>query len=370
MKTKKIFATLLIIFIVSMQLTCFAEDNTSTTLEAESEPELYSEAAILIEATTGKVLYNKNANQKMYPASLTKIMTAIITIENCDLDEMVTVNYNAISTIPYGYSTAELIADEKLTVKQLLEVLLIHSANDAANVLAMHVGGSIDSFVNMMNSKAQELGANSTNFTNAYGLHDENHYSTANDLALIAKYCMENSSFRSFVSEQSCTITSTNKHDVRTYNNTNDLIRESSSYYYEGTIGIKTGYTKEAKNCLISAVNKNGFETIGVVLGAGNTTDNLSARYVDSKALYDYAYSNYTVKKVATKDDVITQTKILNGTTETKNLEILISKDITALVSSSYENSEISPTIRLDGNLSAPISKRYSCWNSNLHCWR
>lgn len=348
MKNQKIFVALLSVFTLLFLLStsCFATDSINT----------YSEATILIEANTGKVLYEKNSNNKMYPASTTKIMTAIITIENCNLDDIVTVNYNAISTIPSGYAIAELITDEELTVKQLLEVLLVHSANDAANVLAMHVGGSIDSFVSMMNSKAQEIGCTNTNFTNAYGKQEENHYSTAHDLALIAKYCMNNSTFSSFVSQPSCTITATNKHDVRKFYSTNDLIRPSSKYYYKYCTGIKTGYTKEAKNCLISSSDKDGFKTIAVTLGADLTPENLSARYVDSTTMFEYAYNNYAIKNLANKNDVITQTTIYNGTKDTKNLDVLLSKDITALIKSSAAETPISPTIKLDGNLSAPLA--------------
>lgn len=347
MKIKKLFIILLLAI-----LTLY----TGNISFAADEPNIYSEAAIIIEASSGRVLYEKNSTEQKYPASTTKMITAILTIENCELDEIVTVNYNAISTIPSGYSTAELVADEELTIKQLLEVLLVHSANDAANVLAMYVGGSIESFVSMMNSKATEIGCTNTNFTNAYGKQDENHYSTAEDLAKIAQYCMKNTTFRSFVSQSSCTITATNKHEARTYNNTNDLIRTSSDYYYEYAIGIKTGYTKEAKNCLVAASNKDGFETITVVLGADTTPDGLSARYVDTTAMFDYAYQNYSIQEIASKNDVITQTKISNGTKDTKNLDVLLSDDITVLANASEDLSTISPTIMLDGNLSAPLA--------------
>ncbi len=327
----------------------------STFSFATDEPTVFSEAAILIDANTGKSLYEKNATQQMYPASTTKIMTAILTIENCELDETVTVNYNAISTIPSGYSIAELVEGEELTVKQLLEVLLVHSANDAANVLAMHVGGSIDSFVSMMNSKAQEIGCTNTNFTNTYGKQEDTHYTTAKDLALIAQYCMKNSTFRSFVSQPECTITATNKHEPRNFKNTNDLIRPSSDYYYEYAIGIKTGYTSEAKNCLISASSKDGFETISVILGADKAPDGASARYVDSINLFEYAYNNYSIKELAHKDDVITQITIPNGTKETKELDVLLVEDITALTNISNTDAN-SPAITINNNLSAPLA--------------
>ena len=260
MKFKKLFIIFVSFIFIFIHTNCFAID----------ADKLYAESAILIDFHTGKVLFEKNMDKKMYPASTTKIITAILAIENCNLDDIVSVNYNAISSIPSGYATAGLQTDERISVKQLLEVLLVHSANDAANVLAMHVGGSIDSFVSIMNSKAQELGCNNTHFTNTYGLHDENHYTTARDLAIITKYCMQNSSFRHFVSQPNCQIAPTNKHDARSYTNNNDLIISSSSHYYKYAIGVKTGYTKEAGNCLIAASSKDSFETITVVLNTGN----------------------------------------------------------------------------------------------------
>lgn len=344
MRTRKFFIILFSILFIFINTTCFAID----------ADKLYAESAILIDSNTGKVLFEKNMDQKMYPASTTKIMTAILTIENCDLEDIVTVNYNAISSIPSGYATAELITDEELTVKQLLEVLLVHSANDAANVLGMHVGGSIDSFVTMMNSKAQELGCTNTHFTNTYGLHDESHYTTAKDLAIIAKYCMQNSSFRHFVSQSNCQIAPTNKHAARSFNNTNDLINTSSSFYYKYAIGIKTGYTKEAGNCLISASSKDGFETIAVVLNTGTTH---GARCEDSISLFNYAYSNFGINKIANKEDVIAHSTIYNGTKDTRELDIVLSEDVEALDFISNENNEVTPTIDLDKNLSAPIAK-------------
>lgn len=343
MKNKRLLMIFFIIIFLFFNTTCFALDG----------PELNAQAAILIDSNTGKVLYEKNMDEKMYPASTTKILTAILAIEHCDLDEIVTVNYNAISSIPSGYATAELITDETLTVKQLLEVLLIHSANDAANVLAMHVGGSIESFITMMNSKAQELKCVNTHFTNTYGLHDENHYSTARDLAIITKYCMQNDSFRHFVSQVNCQIPPTNKHDARTFTNTNNLIISSSQYYYPYAIGIKTGYTKEAGNCLISASRKDNFETISVVLNTGTLH---GARCTDSIALFDYAYNNFCIKKIANKDDVISQITVSNGTRETKNLDAILSKDVNALLMKSNDNSKIIPTVNLNKNISAPIA--------------
>ena len=149
-----------------------------------NEPSLTAKSAILIDTKTGKVLYNKNENERMYPASTTKILTAILTLENCNLDDVITVDYNIDATIPYSYTVVELQLGEQFTVRQLLELLMVYSANDVANLLAEHIGGSIEGFAKMMNEKIAELGLSNTHFTNPSGIHDDNHYTTAKDLAI------------------------------------------------------------------------------------------------------------------------------------------------------------------------------------------
>lgn len=353
MKFKRLFIISLFTLLTFTSTLCFADDKDFS---------LYSEAVILIDSNTGKVLYEKNSEQKMYPASTTKILTAILTIENCDLNDVATVSYNAVMSVPSGYSNAALQIGEELTVGQLLDVLLVHSANDAANVLAEHVGGSIESFATMMNTKLNELGCTNTHFTNPSGKHDDNHYTTATDMAKLAQYCMKNSTFRSIVSKTSCTIAPTNKYEQRHFNNTNDLIipsenKRADNYYYRYCIGVKTGYTKEAKNCLISASNKDGFELISVVLGAGPTEIGLSGRNIDTIKLLDYGYENYTIKKIKDKDDIVKQIQIYNATKDTKNLDLVLSDEITAIMKQDSASDSALPEIKIDDNLSAPISK-------------
>lgn len=357
MRFKRLFIFLLTTFLLLVNTCSFATDSNSN-----SDLFINSEAAILVDSSTGKILFEKNANQKMYPASTTKILTAILTLENCELTDKATVSYNAVMSVPSGYSNAALQIGEELTIEELLQVLLVHSANDAANVLAEHIGGSIESFASMMNTKAQEIGCKNTHFTNPSGKHDNDHYTTAYDLSLIARYCMKNSTFRYMVSQKTCHINATNKYDERTFTNTNDLLRVNNTnrkdnYYYKYAIGIKTGYTSQAKNCLISASNKDGFELLAIVLGATQTNDGLSARYVDSKNLYEYGYSNYTIKKLKSKDDKITETEIAKATKDTKKLDLCISQDITALIKQSETNNNILPTITINDNLTAPIAK-------------
>lgn len=352
MKFKRLLVTILFTILALTSTFSFASDN---------ELSLYSEAAVLMDSNTGTILYEKNGKERMYPASTTKIMTAILAIENCDLNDIATVSYDAVMSVPSGYSNAALQIGEELTVGQLLEVLLVHSANDAANVLAEHVGGSVESFATMMNTKANELGCTGTHFTNPSGKHDDNHYTTAYDLALITQYCMKNSTFRSIVSKSSCTIAATNKYEQRHFNNTNELVipnntKRADNYYYQYAIGVKTGYTKEAKNCLISASNKDDFELISVVLGAGPTEIGLSGRNIDSINLLNYGYDNYTIKKLKDKGDIIKQVQVDNATKDTKNLDLVLSESITALMKANDSSNSALPEIKID-NLEAPIAK-------------
>ena len=290
MKQKNIFITIILIFVLSLfSTTSYAETTTSETITLTNNLDLASKAVILIDSKTGTELYSKNANKKMYPASTTKIMTAILGIENGNLDDIVTASKSAISSIPSGYSSAYLVQGEKISLKDLLIVLLVHSANEAANVIAEHVSGSVDEFVVLMNEKAKELGCEDTNFVNTNGIHDSEHYTTASDLAIIANYCMKNETFREIVSMPSCTISKTNKSGIRKYSNTNTMIIENTDYYRDDCIGIKTGHTSQAGYCLVSAIQKDDMELISVVLGGANEED----RFKDSDSLLTYGYDAY-----------------------------------------------------------------------------
>lgn len=339
-----IIFTLTILFLFTFSVNSFAND----------EPVLTAGSAILIDNKTNKVLYSKNENEKMYPASTTKILTAILVLENCNLDDVVTASYDAIMSIPDGYSTAEIQIGEELTVEQLLKLLLIHSANDAANVLAEYIGGSIDSFVSMMNTKVNELGLTNSHFTNAYGKHDAEHYTTARDLAIIMQYCLKNENFRKIAGSASCAIPATNKHVARLYQSTNELLIPNNQYYYKYLTAGKTGYTSQAKNCLVSSAFKDDLELICVVLGCDS---NFPSRFTETKSLYEYGYSNYSIKNIANRDDVATTIAVKNATSDTKNLNLLISETISALVKTSDANDELSPEITLNDDIRAPIDE-------------
>lgn len=359
MKTKK--RILIILMIISTFLSVFTYTNSvqATTSSSISEPNftIYSEGAVLMESSTGQVLYGKNQNEKLYPASTTKILTAILAIENCKLTDKITASYDAVMCIPSGYSNAAIQVGETLTAQELLDMFLIHSANEIGNIFAEHISGSIDNFAKLMNQKATEIGCKNTHFTNPSGIHDTEHYSTAYDMALIARYCMKNETFRNIVSKVTCTVEATDKYEKRFFRNTNDLIDPKSQYYYEYAIGIKTGFTSQAKNCLISASLKDGLELITVALGAEATSDGKSGRYVDTLNLFEYGYSNYKVQKIATKNSVIDEIIIGNATKDTENLSLLVKNDITGIIPANMNINDLNPSIQLNEIISAPIKQ-------------
>ena len=301
---EKIFAILLIC--IMMTEVCMAAGAASIYPSTKGEkiytvtgdvnkfPELLSQSAIVVDMKTGYTLVEKNIKDKLYPASITKIMTALLTIENAKKDDVVTFSADAVFSIEQGSSAAYVDVDEQLTVDQCLYGLMLISGNDLANGLAEHVGGSMDNFAAMMTNKAEEIGCLNTNFTNAHGLHDDNHYTTAYDMALIAKYAYENAekngmSFKTYCSTGFYECQPTNKQPlVRQWRNNNKLINPYEKEYYEECIGGKTGYTNKAGGTLITFANINGRTLLCVVMKSANS---LSA-YADTTTLYNYIKEN------------------------------------------------------------------------------
>lgn len=317
--------------------------------------ELQSKSVVLMENKTNKILYDKNSTDKMFPASTTKIVTAILVLEHCNLNDVVIADAESISTIPEGYVTANITADEQFTVEQLLELLLVHSANDSANILAKYVAGSIDSFVSMMNEKTNELGLQNTHFTNTYGLQDHNHYTTAQDLSVIMQYCLNNTDFRRISSMSSCTIPATNKSTARNYVATNKLLVSDDSNYYKYATSGKTGFTTEAGDCLVSCAFKNDIELICVVLG-GSTVNGISSRFSDSRILYEYGFKNYSIRNIVNTGDILTQIQVPNASLSTKSLNLAFDNSLNTLVNNADLNTNYMPEIILNDNISAPIT--------------
>ncbi len=308
MNLKKISICFFIyVYIISVICNCiYATEENIQNEQNSGEMVIYSESAILMESKTGKVLYEKNMNERKYPASTTKILTAIIALEKCELNETAVASANAVNEIKSGYTKANIQVGETFTIEQLLNVMMVQSANEAATIIAEHISGNVEEFSKLMNQKAQEIGCKNSNFVNANGVHSDNHYSTAYDLALIARYCMENDKFRSLANMMECSLPRTEfwqdeqveENGERVFKNTNKLLLSDNKYYYPYAIGIKTGFTTPAKNCLISASNKDGFETIAIVLHAESTEEGESARYLDTINLFEYGYNNYKLEDI------------------------------------------------------------------------
>ena len=354
---KRIFVFL--ILIINIMFFLFPK-----TILAKETIKVDSPVALLMDLKTGKILYEKDKDRKMYPASLTKVMTAIVVLENCDLNEVATVSYNAVMSLSSGYVTANLQAGEELTVEQLLYVLMVGSSNDAAIVLAEHVAGSVEDFADLMNEKATQIGCTSTHFVNPNGVHDENHYSTAYDLALIAKYAMQNQTFRNLVSTTSYTLPATEKYERndRLFTTTNSLLivnnnDRADNYYYKYATGIKTGFTTPAGNCLIASANKNGLDLLTVILDAGQTSSGLSSRYLDTIDLFEYGYDNYVLNTIVQNGGVVQSVKISNATRDTKYLDAVVANDVSVLVKKSEKDNPVLPEVTLNENLKAPIKK-------------
>lgn len=271
-------------------------------------PEIKAEAAFLINPSTNTVIYEKNADVRMYPASTTKIMTAYLALIKLDLSKELTASSTAVDIDRDG-SNMGLSQGEVLTGKQLLESLMIHSANDAANVLAEAVAGSITEFVELMNSTAAELGMKNTHFANPHGYHDEKHYTTARDMAILAKKAMENETFAEMSAMTSLVIPPTNKYKTeRIFRTRNSLINPYSdiSLQYRFATGIKTGHTSNAGYCFVGSAERNELDLISVVFNCPN----FNQSFKDTKALFEYAYSEYRMRTVIKSDEIASTCKV------------------------------------------------------------
>ena len=245
--------------------------------------------ACLMDADTGTILYSKGLDAQRFPASITKVMTALIVAENCQMDEQVVMTETGMADAYAGSSNCNPKLGEVFTVRQCLELLLVKSANDIASQLAEHTAGSVQGFATMMNEKAIMLGCTNTNFVNASGLEDPNHYTSARDMAIIMQAAIQNDIVREIMAMPSCSIPATNMSDARYYESHNYLMNADSGFYYEGCMGGKTGYTDISQSTLVCCAQRNNMTLIGVVLGAPESESN--AR--DMITIFDYGFNNF-----------------------------------------------------------------------------
>lgn len=329
--------------------------NTKTTKEDVTKKEskntddnLLSDgkSAILIEATTGKIIYEKNVHERYAPASMTKIMSMILIMEeiekgNLKWNETLTTSSNASSM---GGSQIFLQANEKMSVKDLFKGVAIGSANDATVVFAERIAGTEDKFVEKMNKKAKELGLKDTNFKNATGLDEANHYSSAYDMAFMARELVKHEKIFEFTTiyEDYLRQNTDNKFWLV---NTNKLIKT-----YEGADGLKTGYTKEAGYCLTATANKNRMRLIGTIMGASDS----KTRNSNMMTLLDYGYNSYEMQVEVKKGDVISNKKITKA--KNQNVKIVPKKDASVLIKRGEEKEALNYEIKLD-KIKLPLKK-------------
>lgn len=244
-------------------------------------------AAIVMDASSGRVLFEKNADQKLYPASTTKIMTCLLALEYGHLNDVFTIPKD-VTKVPADSSLVPVVPGERMPLIDLLYGMMMHSGNDAAVAVAIIVAGSVDGFVSMMNQKARELGCENTHFANPHGYMDETHYTTARDLAAIAREAMKNQTFREIVSARSYTIAATDKSEKRKMATSNSMFVKTSPSYYPYEVGIKTGYHSKAGQCFVGAAQKGGTTLISVTLKSGK-----DGKWTDTKRLMEYGFAQY-----------------------------------------------------------------------------
>lgn len=300
-KAKIIYILLIIIIVFSNFYIVLADDEEEeeeiefnweeeiiqTAAKSSNEPKINSRAAIVFDRNSKKVIYEKNSNQKKAMASTTKIMTSLIVIEKAKLSDVVTVSKKAAGI---GGSRLDLKTGDKVTVRDLLYGLMLRSGNDSAVALAEYVGGSVRGFADLMNQKAKELNLNSTNFVTPHGLDDNNHYTTAYELARLTDYALQNKTFCNIVATKNCTITINGC--AKSLNNTNELLGNLNGVY-----GVKTGFTNNAGRCLVTSIKRGDLDLICVVLGA----DTKKQRTQDSIQLIEYSFKNYEMVDLQSK---------------------------------------------------------------------
>ena len=298
-------------------------------------------SAILIDADSGRILFEQNARQSLPVASLTKILTALITLEHYDdLRQTFTLPEDFVNA---GESNLGLAAGESQTIEDLLYALMLHSANDAAQALALAVAGSESAFAQLMNKRCQELGLQESQWVNPHGLPNEAHYSSAYDLAFITRAAMRIPMFYTLIKTPTHTMPWAEQDDDRVFSNHNRLLT-----LYEGADGVKTGYTAKAGNCLVGSATREGLRLIGVVLNSEDT-------YGQMTALLDYGFSNYELRQLAAVGDIAARIPVLNGRADSINA--IFTSNVRVLFPKS-ENSAPPPELVLPLSLSTPINSR------------
>ena len=344
---------------------------------AESEvPDVTAKAVLVMDLTTGDILYENNADERMYPASITKILTGIIVIENVSLGATLTADDEVAVVEP---TALRMKTGEKINAKDALYCMLVASCNDLAELFAKHISGSVQEFAKLMNQKAEEIGCTSSHFTNPHGLHDDDHYTTARDLAKIVSYCMKNDLFREIVKLPEYTITrgqGANKPgSVETVRSTNWLLYNTTTTIYvgpdkttpkyEGCIGIKTGYTEEAGGCLVAAAERNGTTIVSIVLGSNGASRGTYERAVDSIKMLNWGFENFRTVSFKKLWEEAGTLKVKGG--EFNKVKAVLGSSIAVTLRNGENDSDITTRLELDESVKAPVERVTRCGTLDIY---
>lgn len=329
--------------------------------QAISKIEVNAARALLVEPASGEILYEKNPDEHANPASLTKLMTALLVLEYGNLDEIATVSPSAFEGLHPAGSSADMKIGEEMSLHDLLYCILVTSGNDACNVVAEHISGSIPAFVSLMNTRAKELGCSNTHFMNTHGLTQEDHYTTCKDIYKIILEAMKYPLFLEICNTASLTIPATNKSEERYFYTTNHLISplRVPDYLYPYAKGIKTGHTSAAGYCLASSAEKNGLFLISVVMGAEKEEDTgRIMSFVDTKNLFEWGFSNFSYQTIISSREPIIETKVRLAQ-DTDYVVLNTSRSIDALLPNDFDPADVEREITVfnEGEITAPITK-------------
>ncbi len=330
-----------------------------------TDPQVQAKAALLVDRKTGAVIYALNEHDELYPASLTKIMTCLLVLEAIDegrlkLSQEVTATPTALEGLAEDGSTAGIEAGEILTVEQLLYCLMVVSANEAGAILAEKISGSVDSFVDRMNARAEELGCENTHFMNPHGYHDSLHYTSAWDLYLITRAALEHPMFMTVCDAASHTVPATNMSEERTLNNTNFLIRSGREYYNPDVHGVKTGSHSQAGNCLVTTAQHASMDLLCVILGAERTQDEKGIwwtySFVYTDKLYNWAFDNFSYQVILKEDDAAGEAPVSLSSTD--HVTLRPAQAVELLLPKGADLEELEKTVVLKSDpVEAPITE-------------
>lgn len=346
---KKIFSAFLIIcFILTSAVTASAYEPSGIEITAKS--------ALLVSLDTGEVLFEKNADEKVYPASITKIMTTLLILESdkYNPDEKIAMTQDVLDLMSgTGSSVSLLKAGEEVTQSDLVYMVLMASYGDCALLAAIHYGGSVENFVNMMNSRAAELGLTGTHYENPIGLHSEQNYTTARDTYKLTATALQNETFRQVCESARHTVKTSMSGD-RVISTTNFLQDNTTNYYYQYAKGVKTGYTDEAGRCLVSTASYNGYRYLCAVFGC---PANEKKHFTESKELYRWAFNNFEFKKVADNSNPVAEIGV-NLSLDTDFVSLYIEKSFISVLPKDADDSTISIVPHLKSeSVDAPVKK-------------